>query len=173
MNPITIITKRLALLPIAVEHADAIFENFTSEITTYMYPKPAAHIEEVHDFIQSSLETMATGTNLQMVITDIADSSFLGCIGLHRLDSPIPELGIWLKKSAHGRGYGHEAIAALVDWARNNTDYRQLKYPVDERNQASRKIPVKLGGVVNERYVTNGLGSNSLKILEYLITIKS
>ena len=31
-------------------------------------------------------------------------------------DSVSPELGLWLKESAHGQGFGREVVTALVEW---------------------------------------------------------
>ena len=35
---------------------------------------------------------------------------------LEDADSVSPELGLWLKESAHGQGFGREVVAALVEW---------------------------------------------------------
>ncbi len=43
-----------------------------------------------------------------MVILDRETGRFLGCAGLHELEAARPELGVWLKKSAHGNGFGRE-----------------------------------------------------------------
>jgi hypothetical protein len=43
---ITIETKRLLLKPISYNYVDEIFKEFTSEITKYMYPKPASNMDK-------------------------------------------------------------------------------------------------------------------------------
>ena len=74
---------------------------------------------------------------------------FLGCCGLHGEGKiRTPELSIWLKKSAHGSGYGREAIQTLMNWSRNNIDFDYFIYPVDRKNIASSKIPESLGGEI-------------------------
>ncbi|MEI6118205.1 MAG: hypothetical protein WCP92_02960 [bacterium] len=55
---ITIETERLLLVPITLQYAEDIFKEFTSEITTYMFPKAAENISETESFIQSSIEKM-------------------------------------------------------------------------------------------------------------------
>ncbi len=164
-----IISERLSLIPISENHAETIFKEFTSEITEFMYPKPPESIREVLEFITTSLETMKARSNVQLVITDLEDGTFLGCIGLHHIDRRDPELGIWLKKSSHGKRYGLEAMTALVQWAQEHLDFEHLKYPVDKRNIASRKIPMALGGILKREFKATNLGGNELDEVEYWI----
>jgi RimJ/RimL family protein N-acetyltransferase len=77
---IEIETGRLLLKPISLDYADVIFKEFTSEITKYMYPKPAENIEETKDFIEESLEGLANGTNLQLILVNKKNNEFIGCI---------------------------------------------------------------------------------------------
>ena len=73
----------------------------------------------------------------------------MGICSLHSRGKPRePELGIWLKKAAHGNGYGLETITALKNWAEVNLEFDRLLYPVDRRNFPSRRIPERLGGKV-------------------------
>src|SRR5215471_717908 len=110
---VSIESERLLQVPISQKFSKDIFYHFTSEITTYMYPKPPGSLEETEWFIQYSVQDLKNGTDLQLVILDKTNMEFLGCSGLHHIRSKIPELGIWLKKSAHCKGYGLEAIGAL------------------------------------------------------------
>ncbi len=74
-------------------------------------------------------------------------NEFLGLCGLHlAAQFPEPELGIWLKKSAHGNGYGLEAIAGIKTWAEAHLAFERMIYPVDRKNRPSRKIAEALGG---------------------------
>jgi RimJ/RimL family protein N-acetyltransferase len=169
----TIETKRLLLKPISHDYADEIFKEFTSEITKYMYPKPAENIDETKDFIEKSLEGSANGTNLQLIIVNKDNNEFIGCIGLHNINTMEPELGIWTKKSSHNNGYGLEAMTALINWAHKNIKFNYLKYPVDKRNKASRRLPENNNGKIMKEYKTIGSGSNELDEYEYWIYPKT
>ena len=48
-----------------------------------------------------------------------------------------PELGLWLKSSAQGKGYGYEALRGLVDYLNATGKYQYYVYEVDVRNAAS------------------------------------
>jgi ribosomal-protein-alanine N-acetyltransferase len=160
--------ERVRLVPTARDHAEAIFREFSEEITRYMYPRPAARIEETLEFIESGRERMAAGGNLQLTILSSETGEFLGCCGLHGESNPrTPDLGIWVKRGAHGEGYGREAIAALVGWASANLDVDHFRYPVDRNNLSSRKIPESLGGTVVAEKTDVGHGGNPLDLLIY------
>ncbi|MFA5871368.1 MAG: GNAT family N-acetyltransferase [Parcubacteria group bacterium] len=162
-------TGRLLLEPISLEYAEIIFREFTDEIAIHMFPQSPAEIAETQDFINKSLKEMKSGSNLQFVVLLGDSKEFLGCAGLHDLNKKNPELGIWLKKSAHGNKYGQEAIAAIKKWADENLDYDYLKYPVVVDNIASRKIPERLGGVVIQEFEGKNAKGKPMREVEYRI----
>jgi len=163
-------TPRLRLLPADLKYAEAIFRNFTSRITKYMHPKPAERREETMQFLESSLEDMSEGRNLQLIIVDKADE-FVGCVGLHNLDTPRPELGIWIQEKMFGKGYGFEAVRAVANWAVKKGRWKVAQYPVDQRNSASRRIPERLNGRVVREYRSTNLSGFELDQREYEIPL--
>lgn len=162
-------TPRLLLVPIAMRYRRDIFQEFTKEITLYMNPEPAKSIRETEKFINNSIRSLKKGNNLQLVIIEKNTKEFLGCIGLHHIDRKNPELGIWLKKSAHGYKYGQEAMKALKKWVDDNLEYEYLLYPVADKNISSRKIPEILGGKIAREYDDQGRSGNKYHCLEYRI----
>lgn len=160
-------SDRIQLVTISNQFAKDIFQEFTEEITTYMVPSPAKNIEETHKFIAESRQGIEAGYNLQFVILSKVTGEFLGNCGLHGENQPrTPELGIWLQKTAHGQGYGREAVHTLVKWSRDNIDLDYFLYPVDSRNTPSRKIPESLDGeIIKKSQIKTPTG----KILDYLV----
>ena len=63
-------------------------------------------------------------------------------------ESAAPELGLWLKESAHGQGFGSEVVASLVEWGHATFGKEYFTYPVAIRNTASRRIAEKLRGEI-------------------------
>jgi GNAT superfamily N-acetyltransferase len=59
-----------------------------------------------------------------------------------------PELGLWLKESAHGQGFGREVVAELVEWGHAALGKESFIYPVAVQNTASRRIAEKLHGKI-------------------------
>lgn len=166
---IEISTERLILSPISMIYKEVIFSEFTEDITTYMYPCPPQDISETEAFISDSIGEMTDGWGLGLVILKRDSQEFLGCAGLHRIDRKNPELGIWLKKTAHGNKYGLETIAAIKNWADKNLEYKYLRYPVDKANIASRKIAETLGGKIVDEYYKINMSGKTLDIVEYRI----
>ena len=162
-------SARLVLHPISEKFREDIFREFTKDITVFMYPQAARNISETDKFIADSLKELSIGKTLQLVILDKDSEDFLGCAGLHNIDQKNPELGIWLKKSAHGHGFGREAINAIKKWADENIDYEYLKYPVAEENIPSRKIPESLGGKVFDEKMKTMPSGKTFNMLEYRI----
>lgn len=162
-------TERLLLQPISIKYKENIFREFTEEITTYMHPRPPQSISETELFISESLLKIQNGDDLIVVILKKDSQEFLGCSGIQKINSKYPEAGIWLKKLAHGNGYGIETIAALKDWAKSNLDYEYLVYPVDLANIASRRIPERLGGQIFREYEKTNLSGKVLHLVEYRI----
>ena len=162
-------TERLILVPVSNKHKDAIFKEFTEEITTYMHPRPATKIEDTLTFIKIARKQIKNGENLVVAILHKETEEFLGCGGLHETNTQTPELGIWIKKGAHGNGYGLEAVEGLKNWAEGHLQYKYLTYPVDERNFPSRRIPEHLKGVIGRSYRKRNESGKALFIVEYWI----
>jgi [ribosomal protein S5]-alanine N-acetyltransferase len=166
---LTIAGKRVQLVTISNQFDQDIFREFTEEVTLYMFPSPAKEIKETRCFITESRQAIQAGYNLQFAILSKTDE-FLGCCGLHGEENVrTPELGIWLKKGAHGMGYGREAIHTLVDWARRNIDIDAFIYPVDRRNIPSRKIPESLNGKIIEEAPKKTPNRKFLNLIVYRI----
>ncbi|MBI3485342.1 GNAT family N-acetyltransferase [Candidatus Daviesbacteria bacterium] len=169
LQSLEIVSDRLKLVPISRKYLKDIFANFTSEITTYMFPAPPKRKEETEEFIDSAIRKNESGEDIVKVITNKETGEFLGCGGLHKIKSGRPELEIWIKKSAHGNHYGREALTALKDWADQNINYQYIKYPVDKKNIPSRKIAESLGGEVIAEMQKTNLSGNILDEVEYRI----
>ncbi len=166
---IIIETENLELKGVTLDCKDDIFREFTFGITTYMFPKSPEKIKETIEHIKSSMKENKEGSDFNVVVFHKQSKEFLGRGGVHHIDKETPELGIWIKKSAHGHNYGKEAVVALKKWADNNLDYKYLLYPVDKDNYASKKIPEFLGGKIEREYDEVSLSGRKLHLLEYRI----
>lgn len=155
----TIETERLSLVPISIEYAEQMYQELTDEVTRFMGIFSPKSIEEELSFIKGAREKMVHGTDLYLAILDRNTREYLGGVGLHQIDTGIPKLGIWLKKDAHGKKIGREAVTGVKHWADENLDFDYLAYPVDKDNIPSRKIAESLGGqVVWEGPITSPFG---------------
>lgn len=162
-------TKRLLLKPINLEYAEDIFNEFNEEVTHFMYPKPPSKISETINYIKETQKKIQKGEDLTMCIILKETGEYIGNVGVHNLNSEKPELGIWIKKSAHGNKYCHEALHGAKKWADNNLHYKYIRYPAAKDNIPSRKIAESLGGSVKKEYLKEMLTGKTWDIVEYHI----
>lgn len=161
---------RVILSPISIEHAKDIFHEFTEDITRYMIPKPLSDIAQTHEFIETCRKNMAAGSEMVFAITKIDNGEFIGICALNGNKNPqTPELGIWIKKSAHGKKLGREAIRYMTKWAKDNFVFSYFIYPVDRNNIPSRKIAESLGGVILQERVRKSMSGTTLNEIVYKI----
>lgn len=167
LEAVRITSERLTLEPITAKFREDIFREFTDEITLHMYPATPASIADTDEYIAKTTAERAAGTDLAVAI--LKDGEFLGNGGIHALDTPTPELGIWIKKSAHGHAYGREAVTAIKQWADANLTYEYLVYPVVKSNVSSRKIAESLGGALHHEFVKmNGSGEEREMVMYHI-----
>jgi [ribosomal protein S5]-alanine N-acetyltransferase len=165
-------TDRLVLLPVSDNFKSDIHKEFTLEVTRFMPFNPNDDIRTTEAFIERCNEDLLNGKGIQFCILKKETNEFLGCCGLHHTDTKAVEIGLWIKKSVHGNGYGTEVVKALVDLAEKNLDIDYLFYPVDKNNLASRKIPEKLGFIQAMAYEKKKSESEMLNIIELRKYIK-
>ncbi|ASK31832.1 GNAT family N-acetyltransferase [Chryseobacterium sp. T16E-39] len=163
---ITIKTGHLILQPVDDLYIDDILQHFTSEITRYMPFNPKGNRNEIISFVNESKRTLLENTDLVMVVLDL-NKNFIGCCGIHNITEESIELGLWLKKSAHGKGFGTEIIKNLIQFAEDNFTFRYILYPVDQDNIASRKIPEKFDFSPFKKYKKEKDSITDLNIVEY------
>ena len=147
LRGVVIETERLRLVPISPEYRQDIFSSFTDQVSRYTWPQPTGNIADTDAFISGSSESMGRGEELQFVAVLKDTGEFIGCAGLHHLWTR-PEPGLWLKEAAWGNGFGFEIVEALKRWADGHIEYEYLHYPVHRANVTSRRIPEKLGGIL-------------------------
>jgi len=173
LKGLTINTERLSLIPTSFKFFDQIYAEFTSEITTYMYPAPYKNEDVLAGYLNEGIDSQIKGKNIQLIITNKFTGEFYGRVFLQGIDSPTPEFGIWIKKSAHSKGYGREAVLGLKLWADDNLQFDYLLYPVDRRNTQSEKIALALGGALKREFTEVNDSGKLLEFKEYRILPKN
>ena len=93
---------------------------------------------------------MAARNDHYFVIRARTDWQCLGIAALHAMQTKHPELGIWVRADSQGKGFGKEAVTAVVRWASKELRPDYFEYPVAEQNLASGRIAVSLGGSIQE-----------------------
>jgi len=143
---ITIQSSRLKLSQFQMTDAKDVFACITPSIAKFMPWEPPSwseYIERCEKRVQAP-----EPNNFSFVVRRLEDMECLGMASLEDADAPSPELGLWLRQSVHGQGYGREVVKALAGWAFKTFGKESFIYPVAVENTASRRIAEALSGKV-------------------------
>ncbi len=169
LSTIILETARLRLVPLTQKYAADIFREFTTEVVVWMVPSVPKSVTDTEQFIMESTLKRVAGTEIVFAVLEKETDEFLGCTGIHEINTKTPEFGIWLKMSAQNQGYGKEIVEATKNWVDENVDYEYIIYPVSTANPRSRALAESLGGVAGEEFEIKAQDGRTLKEVEYRI----
>lgn len=156
-------TPRLRLRPLVAGDAEVLFAMFSDPLVMrYLSTPPWPSIDTAHALIERDLRAMAAGEYLRLGLERLDDGVLIGnCSVFNRaIESRRAELGYTLARPAWGRGYMHEALSAVVDFAFAAMQLNRLEADIDPRNLASARSLVRLGfraeGLLRERWIVAG-----------------
>jgi len=143
---IVILSPRLQLRQFQMVDAQEVFGCITPGIAKFMPWEPPSWSEYL---TRCEKRVQAPEPNkFSFAIRRLDGGECLGMSSLEDAYSVSPELGLWLKESAHGQGFGREVVAALVEWGHASLGKRTFTYPVAIQNIASRRIAESLHGEI-------------------------
>jgi RimJ/RimL family protein N-acetyltransferase len=148
LSSVSLSSQRLLLKSFTGDDAREAFLAATPTVARYMSWEPAPSLEAFELIRQSWIPKMRAGTDASLAVRHKPSLEFLGAAGLHNTDAIEPELGIWIKESQHGHGYGREAVAMIIAFAANALGKQAVVYPVVEQNGPSRRLAESLGGTI-------------------------
>ncbi len=143
---IVIQSPRLQLSQFQMMDALEVFGCITPGVAKFMPWEPPSWSEYVTR-CEKRVQTPEPN-RFSFVIRRLDNRECLGMASLEDADSVSPELGLWLKESAHGQGFGREIVAALVEWGHATLGKGSFTYPVAVQNTASRRIAENLQGKI-------------------------
>jgi RimJ/RimL family protein N-acetyltransferase len=143
---IVIQSRRLRLSQFQMMDAQDVFRGITPAIAKFMPWEPPSWSEYL---TRCQKRVQAPEPNqFSFVIRRLDNRECFGMASFEGADSVSPELGLWLKESAHGQGFGREVVAALIEWGHATLGKESFLYPVAVQNTASRRIAENLHGEV-------------------------
>lgn len=164
---IEILTDRLRFIVVNAKYKEDIFRELTPTVAKFLPFIPTSKLEGTQGFIDYSLGQLEKGEDITLLAIDNQTEEFIGCCGIHDINSESISLGIWLKESAFGKGFGTELIQGLEQYVNENLSVDYLIYNVEESNHGSIKIAEKLGYVYNNSFVRNISEDKILNMLQY------
>ena len=100
----------------------------------------------LHDYIANASADIYADRQVRLMIVG-EDRKKIGLVDVVNFDpqNMRAELGIVVKKPFRNEGYGHAAIAAIIDYARRFWHLHQLYVLIDSENQASLHLFQQMG----------------------------
>ena len=161
-------TERLTIRKFSFDFLEDYYRELTDAVTKYQFPDSFKSLDAAREVMSGFVKDMEEGRMLELVIV-APDGGFIGSMEVFGTDGETPEVGLWIKSSAHHMGYGYEALRGLFDYLNAQKKYRYYIYEVDVRNLPSvhlvEKFHSEKGGVEE---ITTGSGK-SLKLRTYRI----
>lgn len=146
---IVIHSPRLELRQFQITDAPEVFACITPTVTRFMRWEPPTWSEYLAR-CEERLRAPDPNT-FSFVIRRRDNHECLGMTALEDSSSSSPELGLWLRESAHGQGYGREVVTAVAGWTHEHLGKESFIYPVAVQNTASRRIAEALYGEIIEK----------------------
>ena len=156
-------SHRVTLRNLIEDDLPALFDIFSHpEVMRYWSAPPMADVGEAERLLRDIQSGYADGSFLQLGIERNQDHLLMGTCTLFSFHtvSRRAEIGYALGRSHWGKGFMHEALRLLVDYAFGTLDLNRLEADIDPRNSASRKTLERLGfikeGHLRQRWIVNG-----------------
>ena len=118
------------------------------ELSRYVPGIPYPYAEaDARGFIERAARAWAEGSAATFVISNVADGTGLGTIGLHLAagDTGVAQVGYWLTREARGRGAATIAVQLVARWAFAAVGIDRLSLQTAPENVASQRVAERAG----------------------------
>lgn len=123
-------------------------------------------LADAEAFCRRAAASFAERNDFPLGIWHRESGRFLGGTGFHGIDWDVPsfEIGYWIRDGEVGKGYVEEAVRLQVRHAFAEMGARRLALTCDATNERSRRIPERIGFVLEGRLRNHMLaGSGRLR----------
>lgn len=109
-------------------------------------------MEDTRELLEGFRETFEAGDDFVYGIFDRNETEVLGGTGLHpRIGPGGLEIGYWIRVDRTGEGLATEAARAMMEAGSALPGIERIVIKCDPENEASRRIPEKLGFTLRDR----------------------
>lgn len=155
-------TTRLELRPLREEDVAALFEIHSDPASMRYWDAPIWKSDERGRAMVARDLALTTRDHLRLGIELSTSGRLLGTCALWNINAQYrrAEIGYILNPRAWGRGYMHEALSALLDYAFGELNLNRVEADTDPRNEPSARLLERLGfskeGLLRERCIVDG-----------------
>ena len=138
----------LLLRPFVVSDADAVAAACRDpEIPRWTYMADGLTPAHARDWIKRAHDAQQRARALRLAIVDADDGTFLGQVGIGKLDwdQRVGEIFYWVVAGARGRGIAWRATCLLADWAFDALALARIEIIVNPHNEASLRAATAAG----------------------------
>ena len=145
-----IITERMKVYPISIEKLKEIVEKEENEILKIAY-------KEMLDGCLNYPEKYIWYTLWFMELKD-SENEIIGTLSFKGIDDKgIVEIGYGINEGYENKGYMTEAVRAIVKWASEQPNVKQIEAEAEENNYASIRVLEKCNFVPNGKIGEEGI----------------
>lgn len=162
-DQVTLRTERLFLRPLVPSDAEPLFAVFSDpKVMRYWSSPPWSSMAKAHERIARDQRALPAGEYITLGIVILSTSELIGECSLFDFmhQCKRAEIGYGISSSFWGKGYMHEALNALLEFAFIDLELNRIEADVDPRNVASTKCLERLGflkeGHLRERWIVEG-----------------
>ncbi|MDQ0213764.1 RimJ/RimL family protein N-acetyltransferase [Oikeobacillus pervagus] len=132
-------------------------------------------LEETEENIRKSYAEFILKTDIRLHIFRKKDGQFIGSTGFHRIDWTIPkvEIGYWLDLKHEKNGYMNETVETLTHFAFETLKVNRVEIRCDQNNHSSRKIPERLGYVLEGILRSSALSADGTSLRDICVYSKT
>ncbi len=145
-------TKRLILRPLKNSDAKSIAENINDlEVTKWLLVVPYPYkLKDAKEWVKHNKEKWKKRKKEDYTfgIELKEEKIIIGGIGIHKIDKfqGKAKVGYWLGRKNWNKGYGSEALKAILDFAFKKLKLRRIEAGVFVGNPSSGRLLEKFGG---------------------------
>lgn len=158
----TLHTARLLLRPFEPADADAVHQLAGSrDVAAGTFLPHPMDRQAAQEWVTGRLADQSAGTSVTFAVTLTESGQLIGSIGLELLIAHEQgRLSYWLGRTYWNKGYGSEAVTALVEYGFDNLHLHRIYAPHFHTNPASGRVLQKVGmtheGRLREHYLRFG-----------------
>jgi [ribosomal protein S5]-alanine N-acetyltransferase len=152
---ISLETQRLRLVPLAANHADALYRVYAEPaVAQYLFTRPRTSDEFAVIFDRALQFGESHG---MWALLSREDETLVGRVGFFAFgEAERPELAYLVSRSAWGRGLATEACARALEHALQSHSWREVVALIRPTNAAAVRVVEKLGFSLESDLGLNG-----------------
>lgn len=139
------------LRPLRVEDAQVSWR-WRNDVSLWKYTGSRPNCEVTETMERAWAERVIQDpTRINYAICLSPSNDYIGNIYLVNIHDGIGELGIFIgNRDAHGKGYGTQALKALIEEAKTLHNLKKIRIGVSCENKSAMAVYLKCGGVIVE-----------------------